>query len=348
VHKLPHKIDIGAVFNAAPRDHKKYKLFEPLQREFIIDIDLTDYDFLEVDVKKLETCDRCWPVMALAMRVLQRALQDDFGFEQQLWVYSGRRGIHCWACDTRGRTMSNEVRSAVADYLGPRINAASGRMVITNPMHPSLKRAYEEELIPFFSNTMLLSEADGGFGILDTAARQEKLLALFQDESVKERFLDEWAGKPRQSGEDRWASLQKFARHSKDRAARLSSILTEIVFTYTYPRLDVNVSKGMNHLLKSPWCVHPKTGRVCVPVAVDESESFDPSAVPTLQSLASDLDASAGVKEGSDISRTGLAQYEAAFDAFLKKMENAIRGERLREKQAQQAQGIVGATAMEF
>ena len=47
IHKLPYKIDIGAVFNAAPRDHKKFKLFEPLQREFIIDIDLTDYDFLE-------------------------------------------------------------------------------------------------------------------------------------------------------------------------------------------------------------------------------------------------------------------------------------------------------------
>ena len=42
VSKLPHKIDIGAIFSAAPRDHKKFKLFEPHQREFIIDIDLTD------------------------------------------------------------------------------------------------------------------------------------------------------------------------------------------------------------------------------------------------------------------------------------------------------------------
>lgn len=56
--RLPHKIDLGAVFSAAPRDHKKYKLFVPLQRELVIDIDLTDYDFLEVDVKRLETCDR--------------------------------------------------------------------------------------------------------------------------------------------------------------------------------------------------------------------------------------------------------------------------------------------------
>merc|ERR1740136_632881 len=120
--KLPYKIDIGAVFTADPRDHKKFKLFEPVQREFLIDIDLTDYEFLDCDVKKIETCDRCWPIMALAARVLNQMLVKDFGFEHLLFVYSGRRGIHCWSCDTRARVMSNDVRSAVADYLTPKLN----------------------------------------------------------------------------------------------------------------------------------------------------------------------------------------------------------------------------------
>ena len=35
----------------------------------------------------------------------------------------------------------------------------------------------------------------------------------------------------------------------------------DIILACAYPRLDVEVSKKMNHLLKAPFCVHPKTGK---------------------------------------------------------------------------------------
>ena len=36
----------------------------------------------------------------------------------------------------------------------------------------------------------------------------------------------------------------------------------------------------MHHLLKSPFFVHPKTGRVCVPIDPEQVDEFDPFSVP--------------------------------------------------------------------
>ncbi len=36
--------------------------------------------------------------------------------------------------------------------------------------------------------------------------------------------------------------------------------MEDIILQYTYPRIDAEVSKRRNHLLKSPFVIHPGTG----------------------------------------------------------------------------------------
>ena len=64
------------------------------------------------------------------------------------------------------------------------------------------------------------------------------------------------------------------------------------MFEFCYPRLDANVTKGMNHLLKSPFSVHPKTDRISIPIDLNSLGSFDPckeDVVPRLDQYVNKL-----------------------------------------------------------
>ncbi|EOA96879.1 DNA primase small subunit [Anas platyrhynchos] len=60
--------------------------------------------------------DDCHPCQhAPAARLFLPA--EDLGMKHRLWVYSGRRGVHCWVCDDAVRKWSPALRAAAVEYL---------------------------------------------------------------------------------------------------------------------------------------------------------------------------------------------------------------------------------------
>lgn len=103
---------------------------------------------------------------------------------------------------------------------------------------------------------------------------------------------------------------------------------------YCYPRLDINVSKGLNHLLKSPFCVHPKTGKISIPFNPKVVDKFDPLTVPTLNIVIKEIDAYddknkavegdvGSAKKIKDYKKTSLNKSLHVFQEFLRKLEHA-------------------------
>lgn len=91
----------------------------------------------------------------------------------------------------------------------------------------------------------------------------------------------------------KWADIDQLATSGVSKTldpTALRDAKQDIVLEYTYPRLDAEVSKKSIHLLKSPFVVHPGTGRVCVPIDTDHLEKFNPEEVPTVTQLLAEID----------------------------------------------------------
>ena len=348
----PHKIDIGAVFTAPPKDHNTIKpeLFKPQERELVFDIDMTDYDDIRTCCTGANICKKCWPYMTMALKCVDCALRDDFGFKHILWIYSGRRGIHCWVNDPQARELTNDARTSIVEYLTVAHtsdkentdrklnNAFNGDMY-----HPMIRRSYEI-LEPYFEK--YIADNDGQ-GLLATKKSYMPILNDIPDEaeSIRRELYDSWEGRKNLSGAERWRELKEAiepkekdnSKHANKKTKidthvykELKKWKHELVFKHCYPRLDANVSTHQNHLLKSPFCVHPKTGRVCIPIDPVQADNFDPFKVPTLSSLLSEIDNyekfNQDKDEVSDINKTSMKKAIETFEkCFMNGLKDTIR-----------------------
>uniref|UniRef100_A0A1B0CTD4 DNA primase n=1 Tax=Lutzomyia longipalpis TaxID=7200 RepID=A0A1B0CTD4_LUTLO len=285
--KVPSKIDIGPIMNVRPNKFGLAQNLRFLQRELIFDIDMTDYDEIRTCCSGAAICQKCWKFMGVASEILNVALRDDFGFDNLLWVFSGRRGIHCWVSDLIARNLTAEVRGAVSQYLNlvGRNDGSDRYDIDCDYMHPRVQRALTT--INSVFEEICLQDQDL-FSNPDNIHKH--LLRRIHDEALRSELKTKLLGLPHNS-KIIWDVFEGFVNGIKGKNSRYKYLIEDIKITLIYPRLDINVSKGVNHLLKAPFCVHPKTGKICVPFTPGTSANFDPTTVPTVKDLCDEIHA---------------------------------------------------------
>jgi DNA primase small subunit len=231
VQKVPIKIDIGGIYDTKPKDKRITKSFQCLQKEFVLDIDLTDYDDVRTCCKEATICEKCWLFIVAATKIIDASLEENFGFMNRMWVFSGRRGVHCWIADEEAVKMTTEERRALIMWFS----------------------APNKSKHPFVQNAMIWCQK--------LFAKLLKDMDIFKDdekliELVPAALRDKVGGEISkcEGSQEKWKKVVQLVSDQ--------NVINSIIVKYTWPRLDQNVSIGLNHLLKSPFCVHPKTGNM--------------------------------------------------------------------------------------
>ena len=297
IQYCPKKIDIGAMYNVLPTEHKTADPFFPQEKEIVFDIDMTDYDDIRTCCQEAKLCNKCWKYMIVAYKILDKILKEDFGFQHILYAFSGRRGIHAWLCDERARILRDDGRIAIANYIKYKIGNV--KMEITqglqNPLHPAYVRAIkicDEYFRDVLDEQNLLNNEKGQnllMALLKAYFHNDfdsiKVSQIFSDPEIKKSTIKLNQIKDVILSNKR-PENKKLKQDSTEDIFNLC--INDFKLNILYPRLDINVSTHINHLLKSPFCIHPKTGLVAVPLSEEDIMKFKMDNIPRLDQLIND------------------------------------------------------------
>lgn len=298
---IPLRIDIGPICDRTPKNNRNENNLgddraTAISREFVIDIDMSDYDAIRTCCVGKKICQKCWKYMVAAYEVLKASLEEDFGFSNILWVFSGRRGIHAWVSDERARVMENRVRSNMTKYLNVSVsNEKSDKLVkpqvIAKKEYKLFKRSFEI-LNHYFEDFVILEQeflryekkAETIFKVFE---RHLKTYLKNKTEKIKREFFGV------EGSLERWQILEITIENLKKEKMKeslhkqlldhIDSFKYEVVLGLLYPKIDAHVSAQTNHLLKCPFNIHHGTGRVSVPL--EDPASFKLDDVPTVEEI---------------------------------------------------------------
>ncbi|MHA1442118.1 MAG: DNA primase catalytic subunit PriS [Candidatus Heimdallarchaeota archaeon] len=253
---------VGAVYETPPSKQNSIQKIKWLSREFCFDLDLNDYDLVRTCgcQGKEEYCKICWSLVQESVSFLDKTLREDFGFNDIVWVFSGRRGFHAWVRDARAGTLTQEQRNSMVRYLslikdGSRTQAVEKDLKNVLPLRNRIIEMVAKAFFDKATDKELRAEP-----FKFTGRQIERLRYNLKDNSKPFHFTYD-------------TILEK--KHDKD------AVFTHII-THRYPRIDRKVSIDLRRILKIPGGVQDTNGKICCKVDVKKVHKFFPENAPTI------------------------------------------------------------------
>ena len=278
VKYCPFRFEIGPMFIHAANNKDSAMANVPRYRELVFDIDGPNYDPVRPCCRgKKGVCPKCWKLIKYGMKVITRVLREDFGLTSPQWVFSGWKGVHCFYSGMVSLIRESS-RRHVADYFS--VKHKNAALLKT----PYIQKCFESMVEVFLDRVK-------NDGLLEDAATVDHLLSFVPNTQLRDELR-----RIEGTSIERWSTwytmITRTSRRAtllgySDRAVDLKNSLDFMIIEAVAPRLDEPVTIKKDHLIKAPFCIHPETSKVCVPIPVEDFEIFDPRHVPTLDQIIS-------------------------------------------------------------
>lgn len=263
----PVAIYVGAIYSEGPNyfEQKTIQQLDWIKREFIIDIDLTEYDSVRPCSCKGKNmlCDMCWELIIVSIQWIHLTLVDDFGIKDIKWVFSGRRGVHAWILDRSMSYLDEGQRSAIIDYMTFfKGDGGSANFSPTAKFNRNYQNRTNDVIINSFFRNATISQIEFlGF----SKQRAKYILDQRDNLGVNSNFLNNFV-----FNTDKLKislPLQNYPTREK--------IIQNIMLQWS-PRIDTAVSIDLRRILRLPGSIHGESGKRVKFLDFEEIEFFNP------------------------------------------------------------------------